>query len=460
MVKVKNALQNLNFSNLSLSIFGSLISFGTLTMVAAASYFGFRPLEMLSFRSLDEGCDQVTSGIGNHCFSDYQGPLFLAGESNPWIFGHSYPPVSMLPHIIFNLIRKSFIGPEWSMYLWLILGIGSIIFPMVAAFKSKFRNNYLLALSIPISLFSTAGLTSFDRGTSAVFATPFLYLAAKEYLNSNPKKVLIWVTIASFVRPQFILLAFFLLALRAYKYFLASIGLLLSSIFIGFAIWPGDRKLHFQSWLTMLTGYDQYASSSADWPINISAGKSFSRILSFFEQKFPSHEIFSSLNTWTLTNFKNVGIFIGLLVFLLILITGNTMSKSIVVTITLLSPALIPGVSWSYYLIVLIPISALIVSANSEGQGMLDTDQKLNLQAKLHILITVALVLSPLALPYLFEPNKVSVYDSDYTSLIAQFWGPLLVVLFVHLFGLGLWQGINKSLNLKTIFAKNPANPV
>lgn len=460
MVKVKNALQNLSFSNLSLSIFGSMISFGTLTMVAAASYFGLRPLEMLSFRSLDEGCDQVTSGIGNHCFSDYQSPMFLVSQDNPWVFGNSYPPFSLLPHLIFSFTRASFIGPEWSMYLWLLLGIASIIFPMAAAFRSKFKNNHFLALSIPLSLFTTAGLTGLDRGTSAVFATPFLYLAAKEYLNDNPKKVLIWVTIASFIRPQFILLALFLLALRAYKYFLASVGILIGSIFLGFAIWPGDRKLNFQNWLTMLTGYDQYASSSANWPINISAGKSLSRILSFFEQKFPSYEIFSSLNSWALANFKNIGIYLGVLVFGLILIVGNKMSRSSVVIVTLLCPALIPGISWSYYLLVLIPISALIVSANIDGQGMLDTDQKLIPLAKMHILIAVALVLSPFALPYMYEPNKISVYDSDYTSLIAQFWGPILIVLFVHLFIVEIWQAIRKPLNLKTIFAKNPVNPV
>lgn len=460
MVKVKNPLKSMNFSDLYLQIFGFLISIGTLTMVAASSYFGFRPLEMLSFRSLDEGCDQVTSGIGNHCFSDYQSPMFLVGQDNPWVFGNSYPPISLIPHLIFNLIRNSFIGPEWSMYLWLLLSFASILFPMAAAFESKFKSNNLLAISIPLSVFTTAGLASLDRGTSAVFATPFLYLAAKEYLNNNPQKLLLWVTLASFVRPQFILLAFFLLALRAYKYFIATIGILISSILLGFAIWPGDRKLHFHSWLSMLTGYDQYASSSTNWPINISAGKSVSKIFSFFGQKFPSHEILSSLNVWSLSNFKNIGIYLGIFVFILILFFGNKISKSVVVTITLLCPALIPGVSWAYYLLVLIPISALIVSANSDGQGMLDLDQELNLIAKVHILITVALVLSPFVLPYLLDPNKVSVYDSDYTSLIAQIWGPILMLLAFHMIGLGIWQAADKSLNLKTVFAKNPENPV
>ncbi|MFM1818664.1 MAG: hypothetical protein RIS61_262 [Actinomycetota bacterium] len=459
MVKVKNPLKSMNFSDLYLQIFGFLISIGTLTMVAASSYFGFRPLEMLSFRSLDEGCDQVTSGIGNHCFSDYQLPMYLIGQSNPWINGHSYPPISMFPHYVFSSIRESFIGHEAAMYLWLLLVLISISYPIVLSLKSK-KISHPFILGASLSLFTTAGLASLDRGTSAVFATPFLYLAAKEFLNNNPRKVLLWVTLASFVRPQFILLAFLLLALRAYKYFISSIGILISSILLGFAIWPGDRKLHFQSWLSMLTSYDQYASSSANWPINISAGKSVSKIFSFFEQKFPSYEIFSSLNSWSLANFKNIGIYLGILVFILFLFLGNKISKSIVVIISLLSPAFIPGVSWSYYLLVLIPISALLISANRAGEGMLDLDQELNPVAKVHILITVALVLSPFVLPYLFEPNKVSVYDSDYTALIAQFWGPILIILYTHLIGLGIWLGFNKSMNLKTIFAKNPVNPV
>jgi hypothetical protein len=64
---------------------------------------------------------------------------------------------------------------------------------------------------------------------------------------------------------------------------------------------------------------------------------------------------------------------------------------------------------------------------------MLDLDQELNPVAKIHILITVALVLSPFVLPYLYMLDKISSYDSDYTSLLSQFQGPLLFLLILQL---------------------------
>jgi hypothetical protein len=439
------------FSEIYFSFFSLLVSGGLLTMVIAASYFGLRPMEMLSFKSADEWCDQVTSGIGNHCFSDYQTPMVAAESNNPWTLGNSFTPTAMLPHVFFNLIRNSFIGPEWSLYIYLILGTAAISFPLFHALK-KLTFIARATFAIAGSVFSVGSLNGLDRGTSAIFAIPFLYLAARNYLLNNPKLVLIWSSLASFIRPQFIVIAFLLLALSAYKHFFSSILIFISSIFLGFMVWPGDRKLHFASWLNMISGYDQYAPSTTNWPINLSAGKSLSRIFLYFDTKFPSYEIFNSLNSWTLNNFKTIGILVGISVFILIAVLGKRISKSIVVVIALLAPVLIPGVSWAYYLLVLVPISALIISANDDGQGMLDIDQRLNPVAKIHILISVALVLSPFVLPTAFDPMN--------TSLIAQIWGPILMVLFVHLFGLGIWQGFNKSLNLKTIFAKNPANPV
>lgn len=452
-IKVK-ALGQLFFTFYATFIFG-----GILTMVTAGSYLALRPIEMLSFRSDDNWCDLVTSGIGNHCFGDYQLPSQLVTDVNPWILGHSYPPFSMLIHLIFAWLKSSFLGPQGSLLLYLLLLIVALTFPIYKSLE-KMPKSFRLPTALILSVFSTAGLNNFDRGSSAAFATPFLYLAARDYLNNNPNKVLLWTSLAALIRPQFILLSIFLISIRAYKQLIASISILAGSIFIGFALWPGDRILHFRSWLEMLTSYDQYAPSQFNWPINISAGKSLSRILTYFDQKFPSYEIFSSLNTWALNNFKNIGIIFAYLVLIVAGFFGSKISKSIVVVLVLSAPSLVPGVSWAYYLLFLIPITALIISTGIDSKGLLDLDQKLNPMSKIHISLTISLVLSPFVLPRMENPSKVAASDPDFIGKITQIQGPLILILTISLITVGFFQVSHSAAQKWAIFAKNPSNPV
>ena len=437
-----------SFSNLYVLILGTFITGGLLTSLIASSYLGLRIMEAISFKSSDDWCNPIESGIGNHCFGDFQLPMILVKESNPWILGHSYPPISMLPNIIFNFLKNEILGPEFSLYFYICLQVIAICFPLFIALE-KYDFAIRIILTFFLSIFTLASLNSLDRGTSAIFAVPFLFLAAKNYLTLNSKNLLIWTIIAGFIRPQFIFIALFLLAMKEYKKFFLSIAIFISSIAVGFALWPGDRILHVKSWFNTTSNYDSYAQSTANWPINISAGKSLSRILSYLTEKFPNHEIFNYLNSWTLNNFKIFGILIGLLIFALTF--GGQISKSIIVVAVLLGPAVIPGVSWSYYLMVLIPISALLISSTIEGVGLLD-ESNLNIFAKFHIIFTVALVLSPFALPTASDPMN--------TALMGQFWGPLLLLLLGHLIAAGYWQGLSKTFKSKGTFAKNPANPV
>ena len=422
---------DLSFSRVFLGLYGTLLFIGLLSMVIASSYFGLRPMEMLSFKADDKWCDQVTSGVGNHCFSDYQTPINLVKEANPWVFGNSFTPTAMFPHILSGWAKYGFIGPEFTLYLYLIIGIIAISLPVFFALHSV-SIFIRIPSALSLSVLSTAGLNSLDRGTSAIFATPFIYLAAREFINKNSRNILIWVLLASFIRPQFILLSLFLLALPAIKHFLMSLGIFLGSIILGFALWPGDRKLHLQSWLTMISGYDQYAPSVSDWPINISAGKSLAKITSFFTEKFPSQNISSDLNTWALGNFKLIGIILAISVFIIAGVLGSKVSNSIVVFLVVSVPALIPGVSWAYYLIFLLPIAALLITLPRSHIGLLDQDNQLNVFSKGHILFTTAVVLAPFVLPTAFDPMN--------TSLLAQFQGPLILLLVIDLIMVGAWQ--------------------
>jgi hypothetical protein len=386
---------------------------------------------MLSFTSDDKWCNPVISGIGNHCFSDFQTPMNLVNDENPWVFGNSFTPTAMFPHIVSLIAKASFIGPEFTLYAYLILGIIAISLPIYFALHSV--STFLrIPSALSLSVLSTAGLNSLDRGTSAIFATPFIYLAAREFINKNPRNVLIWVLLASFIRPQFILLSLFLLALPAIKHFLMSLGIFLGSIILGFALWPGDRKLHLQSWLTMISGYDQYAPSESNWPINISAGKSFSRIIEFFLNKYPNNISLAEIFNWTLVNFKQIGVALALTVIVIAGIFGRKISKSIVIFLVVSAPALIPGVSWAYYLLFFLPIAALLITLPRSHIGLLDQDNQLNVFSKGHILFTTAVVLAPFVLPTAFDPMN--------TSLLAQFQGPLILLLVIDLILVGTWQ--------------------
>ncbi|MFM1786795.1 MAG: hypothetical protein RL228_745, partial [Actinomycetota bacterium] len=118
------------FGTLFFNVYGTLLFIGSLTLLIAGSYLGLRPIEMLSFRSNDGYCDQVTNGIGNHCFGDYQTPMVDDYRENPWVFGNAFTPSAMSVHAIFAWLKTSFLGPQGSLFLYLFLLIIALSFPI------------------------------------------------------------------------------------------------------------------------------------------------------------------------------------------------------------------------------------------------------------------------------------------------------------------------------------------
>ena len=333
------------------------------------SYLGYRFTEIVMFKVNDGWCSPGTEGIGDHCFGDFYG-FFSTILKDPWGGTPSaYPPISMLYLKFGAEVMSRYPNQNFLLLLHLLLMILCLVFPIYHMWATGRIKSLQLSIALGIGILSTApAIMVLDRGNNVVLLVPLLYLFYIKFLAGQTSKALTYGVIMTLWRPQMILLVFAFIALREWrttaKWILYSIVGTLAS----FALFPwNDYGHNLKSWIKNLIGYQTYESLPSLEPANWS----FANVIATVGN------IFSSLSHGTMPilgsnyAFPASGVPIVSLLFLVgtgivIFSRGNRGSRFTLLFIVSCLPILIPSVTYSYYLVILlVPLTLFASLLNS-----------------------------------------------------------------------------------------------
>ena len=380
-----------------------------------SSYFGYKLTESLIFSVNDGWCNPISDGIGNHCFGDFYS--FMNGDIyKPWTEGKTaYSPLAVLYFIPFKEVISYFGFTKLTLYIHLFILLFCMTFPILHLYLSQRIKKGAEITSISFAMcLSAPALMAFDRGNNIVLCVPFLYLFfIKTLENSHSAQIYLIFLIA--LRPQFAL--FLLLPIFHKKWKETSIlifGSFSAYVLLFLVFGLNNMKINIESWVRNLTSYQ----STVPLPMFFPSNWSFSNIVSMF-----ASSVNSALNGGFLSpndNFQiNAQILrilpITFLVILLILIffKKNIITDFEFLTLLTISILLTPGVTFSYYLVLLlVPIlfvyladSSMLTSENN--RNLVDTQFRENILSlvksktkKMAFLLILFSILIPWSIPW------------------------------------------------------------
>jgi hypothetical protein len=355
------------WGNRFIRVLGLLFSL-TIPFWVISSYLGIIPIESVSFMMNDGWCkpeiynDGGTRFFGGHCFGDYELPLWLLAQDNIWLnplgVPHPYTPTGMIPHLAAEFLLKYFESRQFVLFLYLLSLVLAVLIPALFATKridSAWRPYIVTALSFS----SMPLLIAVDRGNSSILLLPFMYFAVKAYLHNEHTLLAACIIMGSMLRPQFVFLVVFFLAMRKIK-----MGALvaLASVCIqtlGFVFWKNGFDVSIKSWLHNLQVFSGYVGLGYD-NASIATSQSIWRLTSSFGLVEWDESPYSS-------SLKYVGILFLLLVTFSIFLQKFRDSKGLVIIISLPLTLISPGISWAYYLFFAIVIGLFLIDAPTWG---------------------------------------------------------------------------------------------
>ncbi len=356
--------------NLLIGLFSAAIVIGW----ASVSYFGRSPAVVESFKPLDGWCDPPTQGLGVHCFGDFQVPRLLLDQ--PSIYGpdslgdpsNPYTATAMFPHLFFRAIEWTGVGQRGSMWVYLaFLGIALLVPALwVVANRSREDRDWTPVLLIGIA----AGpfLTMMDRGNSAGFAVPFILLFAL-FVRERPEWVAVVAVIgAASVRPQFILLALALLAFGRIRSAFVAVAVWLAISVAAFAVFPGGFAHNIRTWWGDLAQFQSQTDVAADLYTNLSATHALTVVGGWLQSAPGPLEDFGGwLTTWAVDNPNVSGAVLIVAALVTMLAAPSRRVAPFALVVALVLPVLTQSISFGYYLMVALPLAALVLGPAAPG---------------------------------------------------------------------------------------------
>ena len=352
--KVINCSPGSTLINVSVALWVAVIP----TWWIQAAYRGVPVTEVLSFLVRDSHCDAKVQGIGQHCFGDYYQPRTLVMVSENFIDNSAYSAVANFPFVITLWLENILnLSPRGGLLTYLA---ASCIALCVPAFYALSRNSALprLVVLLVLGVSALPVLITLDRGNNIAFVVPLLmgYVALSREKRYDIAAVCL--ALACAIKPQLLLAYVLLLGLRQWRALVLGAVTFLSVTFTGFLVWPGDRMANIQEWVRGLLFFNTYGSGvlDNDFPQNLSAGRAIVQLSNLIEIPKPPTA------------------FIGIVTLIIVVSTcfyrGKKLNFVVLASLSLLLPVQVPSLSYSYYLVVVLPIAALLLTARESETGV------------------------------------------------------------------------------------------
>jgi len=326
-------------------------------------------------------CPDKQMAGGEHCSPDF-GIFYFLPKSNPWgvtEIPHPHPPFSQLVQTVFIELSTLIGADYWQAQLtWQALLLCCVYLGIVLAIAPS-QGISARTFVLPLFFLPTLGpISALWTGNSVALVVPFLALASKGIIL-NTKTTWLWIAITLAIRPQFALLLLILLILGRYRQFIfasvATIVLTMGSLLY----FPEDPIKLAINWLGNLISFPFYSSPFYFKPENLGIGRSVVKIPEFFVNVFGSglgandssseFQVFSSLLRELNSNRSLV--LACLLVFVAMALAilrkrlnsiSSYLSPFEMVLVAITSAIIVPSTSFTYYLVTLLPLTALLVS--------------------------------------------------------------------------------------------------
>jgi len=326
-------------------------------------YFQQAPTNSLSFSAMDGWCDPATQGVGVHCFGDFQVPRNLIETETLWtdpVISVGYTPVGLLPNVAARGLEAAGLGLRGSLIVFLVVMCLAMAIP---ALLTAIKGAPGARGPLPVLLFFAAAvpvLITFDRGNTVGFALPFLLLFVI-YLARDPRWVAPVAAIAATaVKPQFILIVLALVAMRRMRdAALAAVGAV-ALIAVSFLAWPGSPIDNIRNWWGDVTTYGR--TSGPDREVtNLSAVRAV-WVLGDLLDGAPAFigSLGRGIKDFAIQHPGVPGAVLLLVCVVGFVLRRGSIPRSIAVVIALALPALVPGVSYGYYLLFAVVVAVAI----------------------------------------------------------------------------------------------------
>lgn len=338
--------------NLSLALWVAVVP----TWWIQGAYRGIPVTEVLSFRVQDGHCDASIQGIGGHCFGDYYYPVNLLPDT--FIRNPGYSAVANFPFAITQWLESILnLGPRGGLLLYLAASGIALCVPAIYVLSRSFGLARFIVLVV-LGVSALPVLITLDRGNNIAFIVPLLmgYVALSREKRYDIAAVCL--SLACAIKPQFLLAYVLLLGLRQWRALVLGAVTFLSVTFTGFLVWPGDRMANIQEWVRGLLFFNTYGSGvlDNDYPPNLSAGRAIVQLSNIIEIPKPPTD------------------FIGIITLIIVISTcfyrGKKLNFAVLASLSLFLPVQVPTLSFSYYLVVVLPIAALLLTAGESETGV------------------------------------------------------------------------------------------
>lgn len=358
--------------NPTFEIYFALYSIVAVVGIYLSSYFRFDPTSTISVVVEDGWCNSKIQGIGLHCFGDFYYTLGFVNLPNPWIGSpFPYPPFAAFLFKPFLFIFAQTPNTPWALltYLFvLVLAVAFVPYHASKKFNLDRRSSFVL---FAFTVSATPILIALDRGNVIILTFPLLYLFLMAEIEDRRRFSFVFWLLMVLIKPQLSILGLIYFRNKQVKRGLTNLSLGFIFFLSSFILYPSSIMESMKSFFRQLISYQDYVVSGMLYPINVSLGNTLSLLYKFvFESNIPS----------TILSILSLILLISISVKTY-LAPSNLNIQTIILPV--LAVILFPLVSFSYYLILLLPVLIITVSSrkNLNNKNEIKKFTTLELQA-------------------------------------------------------------------------------
>jgi hypothetical protein len=243
-----------------------------------------RPINwLLSWMAEDRWCPSPGDGVGVHCFGDYftvadqlrQGELWTDG---PYPFGVSnYLPAGTIPFAPFTEVWNLTGSARLSLILYLLALAIAMAAP--ALWAARAHRGWALPIVLLLCAMTTPFMGTLDRGNSIGFVVPAVLGTWVAVIRGNQGHAVIWMAVATTIKPQFALLALVFIAQRQWRRLLQVGALSLAAQVVGTVLMSPQPLADLRAALGSAAAYSEGGAVPAIGHGNFSVGKSLADLL-------------------------------------------------------------------------------------------------------------------------------------------------------------------------------------